>query len=182
MPLPDLTTDEGLLKTSKYVGDLGVTLDKHLTLQKHIKNVCKSASWGIYKIEKIRRLLGKTFTERHVQAFVSSNLSLLSMALVLLESVNSGERSESEKPWRLGFSSLLRSPEFTDSNNARAIDKRLLPSGLLQLPPGLPISHISPLQRIQNSAARLITLCRKHDQISPVLRSLHWLPVHSCIT
>ena len=36
-PLPDFTTEEGTLQTSEYVRDLGVTLDKHLTLQKHIK-------------------------------------------------------------------------------------------------------------------------------------------------
>ena len=47
---------------------------------------------------------------------------------------------------------------------------------------GLPISYLSPLQRIQNTAARMITLTRKHDHISPILRSLHWLPVHSRIT
>ena len=28
-----------------------------------------------------------------------------------------------------------------------------------------------------NSAARLVTLSRKHDHISPVLMELHWLPV-----
>ena len=33
------------------------------------------------------------------------------------------------------------------------------------------------LQRIQNTAARLITLTKKREHISPVLISLHWLPV-----
>ena len=42
---------------------------------------------------------------------------------------------------------------------------------------GLPDYHILPLQRIQNSAARLISRTRKFDRITPVLRSLHWLPV-----
>ena len=34
------------------------------------------------------------------------------------------------------------------------------------------------LQAIQNTAARLITGARRLDHISPVLRQLHWLPVH----
>ena len=34
------------------------------------------------------------------------------------------------------------------------------------------------LQRIQNTAARLIMRKRKHESITPVLISLHWLPVH----
>ncbi len=38
-------------------------------------------------------------------------------------------------------------------------------------------SH-SRLQRIQNAAARLLTGTRSREQISPVLASLHWLPVH----
>jgi hypothetical protein len=38
------------------------------------------------------------------------------------------------------------------------------------------------LQAIQNSAARLITGTRKYDHITPVLRSLHWLPVDKRIT
>ena len=42
---------------------------------------------------------------------------------------------------------------------------------------GLPVEQISRLQRIQNSAARLVMKKRKRDHITPVLRDLHWLPV-----
>ena len=37
------------------------------------------------------------------------------------------------------------------------------------------------LQGIQNAAARLVTGSRKYDHITPVLRSLHWLPIHQRI-
>ncbi len=47
-------------------------------------------------------------------------------------------------------------------------------NGLLS---GVPKCHIEKLQRVQNSAARLITYTRKHDHITPVLYRLHWLPV-----
>ncbi len=33
------------------------------------------------------------------------------------------------------------------------------------------------LQRVQNTAARLVTKTKKYDHISPVLAELHWLPV-----
>ncbi len=46
---------------------------------------------------------------------------------------------------------------------------------------GLPDCTINRLQKIQNSAARLITLTRKYDHITPVLQELHWLPVQSRI-
>ena len=37
---------------------------------------------------------------------------------------------------------------------------------------------MTKLQRVQNTAARLITRKRKYESITPVLISMHWLPVH----
>jgi hypothetical protein len=42
---------------------------------------------------------------------------------------------------------------------------------------GVNASILSKLQRVQNTAARLISRKRKHEHITPVLVSLHWLPV-----
>ena len=42
---------------------------------------------------------------------------------------------------------------------------------------GVPDIHLDKLQRVQNTAARVISLTRKYDHITPVLKSLHWLPV-----
>ena len=42
---------------------------------------------------------------------------------------------------------------------------------------GLSSGSLSRLQRIQNTAARIITRTKKQDHITPVLISLHWLPV-----
>jgi len=36
---------------------------------------------------------------------------------------------------------------------------------------------INRLQRIQNSAARILTNTRKYDHITPILQKLLWLPV-----
>ena len=46
----------------------------------------------------------------------------------------------------------------------------------------LPQSSIDPLHRVQNVAARLITGTETRENITPVLRSLHWLPVKFRIT
>ena len=48
-PFPDLPTSDGALSCSSSVRDLGLTIDNHLTFKQHIKNICKSASFGIYK-------------------------------------------------------------------------------------------------------------------------------------
>ncbi len=41
----------------------------------------------------------------------------------------------------------------------------------------LPSLHINRLQVAQNNAARVVTGARRRDCITPVFRSLHWLPV-----
>ena len=42
---------------------------------------------------------------------------------------------------------------------------------------GLPSYQISKLQRIQNNAARLVTLTSNRSHIKPILHQLHWLPI-----
>ena len=37
--------------------------------------------------------------------------------------------------------------------------------------------NIHRLQKIQNFAARIVTGVRKYDNITPMLKELHWLPV-----
>jgi hypothetical protein len=46
---------------------------------------------------------------------------------------------------------------------------------------GLPKHVLNKLQSIQNAAARLITLSRKYDHITPIMKELHWLPIAECI-
>ena len=46
---------------------------------------------------------------------------------------------------------------------------------------GCSSKSVKALQLVQNAAARVLTRTRKRDHISPVLASLHWLPVKSRI-
>jgi len=46
---------------------------------------------------------------------------------------------------------------------------------------GCPASSINKLQ-IVNSAARVLTRSRKYYHITPILQSLHWLPIKFCIS
>ena len=45
----------------------------------------------------------------------------------------------------------------------------------------MPAVHIKRLQKIQNEAARLVTLTPRREHITPILQSLHWLPVQQRI-
>ncbi len=42
---------------------------------------------------------------------------------------------------------------------------------------GCPASSINKLQIVQSAAARVLTRSRKYDHITPILQSLHWLPI-----
>ena len=46
---------------------------------------------------------------------------------------------------------------------------------------GLPSTDIQKLQRIHNSAARLVVGTKRREHISPILYDLHWLPVRERI-
>ncbi|XP_078142264.1 uncharacterized protein LOC144539871 [Centroberyx gerrardi] len=46
---------------------------------------------------------------------------------------------------------------------------------------GLPASAIRPLQRIQNTAARLVLNQPKFSHVTPLFQSLHWLPISARI-
>jgi len=46
---------------------------------------------------------------------------------------------------------------------------------------GLPDCAINRIQRVQNIAARILTLTPKASHITPVLKDLHWLPIRSRI-
>ena len=41
----------------------------------------------------------------------------------------------------------------------------------------LPSNQLSRLQKIQNTAARILTLSKRSCHITPILKELHWLPV-----
>ncbi len=47
---------------------------------------------------------------------------------------------------------------------------------------GAPSVQINRPQNVQNIAATIVSLVRKHDSITPILRILYWLPVQHRIT
>ena len=46
---------------------------------------------------------------------------------------------------------------------------------------GCPMYLIQKLQKVQNSAARLVLKANKFDHVTPLLRTLHWLPIQARI-
>jgi hypothetical protein len=60
------------IKPSLSVRNLGFTLDSNLTLENHIKGICKRAHFYIQRISRIRRYLDPESTTRLMSAFVLS--------------------------------------------------------------------------------------------------------------
>ena len=58
--------------SSSHVRDLGVVLDKNMTMSQHVSNICRNASFALYNIGKLRAYLDQPSTEKLVHAFVSS--------------------------------------------------------------------------------------------------------------
>ena len=108
--------------------DLGTIVDHHLDLGKHVNNICKSASFAINNIGRIRKYLSQSDCERIIHAFTTSKLDYCNAILY-----------------------------------------------------GLSQAQLDKLQRIQNTAARIVSKTKKAQHITPVLRSLHWLLIHKRI-
>ena len=122
--VPHITIGDADITPATKARNLGVIFDSSMSLNAHISNIVRSASFHIRNIGRIRKYLNPHATEQIVHSFVTSRLDM-------------------------GNSLLF----------------------------GLPQDQIARLQRIQNNAARLVTLTRKRSHITPVLKKLHWLPV-----
>ena len=74
------------------------------------------------------------------------------------------------------FMSIYGSQSSTETCSYAYITSRLDYYNVLLY--GLPKYLINRLQLLQKSAARRVTLTKRQEQITPILRNLHWLPVH----
>jgi hypothetical protein len=77
--------------------------------------------------------------------------------------------------------SISRIHRYLDVDSTKKLVHALVVSRLDYNNALLPKKTVAPLQRVQNAAARVISRPRKHDHISPVLHSLHWLPIQQRI-
>jgi hypothetical protein len=61
-PLP-LEMGSGILQPSAEVKHLGVTFDSHLSMSSHIRNICRSSFFHLWRISKVRRFLDPLTTK-----------------------------------------------------------------------------------------------------------------------
>ena len=78
---PALAIGDALIEPSLSARNLGVTFDRNLLLSDHMAKMCKSASFGLYKIGKLRPYLDRNTTERLVHAYITSRLDFCNSLL-----------------------------------------------------------------------------------------------------
>ena len=121
----DLQFGDTSITTTDKVKNLGVTLDKNLSMEQHISKVIQSSYIQLRNLWHIRKYLNESACKTLVQATIISRLDYCNSLLF-----------------------------------------------------GIPKKLLLRLQRLQNSAARLILKVRRHDHITPSLKKLHWLPIN----
>ena len=72
---PSIYVGETAVEPTSQVRDLGVVLDKHLNMVQHVNNLCRSATFALSKIGKLRKYLDPVSTQKLIQAFVISGLN-----------------------------------------------------------------------------------------------------------
>jgi hypothetical protein len=119
-----LSVGETSIKPTDCMKILGALFDQHLTMEKQINSVIRSAYFQLRMIGMIKHYLDKPMLARIIHALFTSRIDHMNSLLV-----------------------------------------------------SVPSYDINRLQKVQNHAARLLSGARRCDHITPVLKSLHWLPV-----
>ena len=116
------------IRFSDEVKNVGVWLDKNLTMNKHVNNIVSHCYKILRDIRRIRKYLKKEYIERLVHAVVTSRLDYCNCLFVNLSQDN-----------------------------------------------------LYKMQKVQNSAARLVLGRRQRDSATLALRELHWLNIEARI-
>ena len=74
--------------------------------------------------------------------------------------------------------------KFLNTNTTKCAIVSLVTSRLdycYGLPCGITDELLCRLQNVQNNAARVVSVSKKYDRITPILKDLHWLPIRKKI-
>ena len=72
----------------KICTNLGVVFDDHFTLHEYVSSRCRSASFALYKINKIRPYIDKGTTERLVHALLCVILIIVMVSCTVYQTTN----------------------------------------------------------------------------------------------
>ena len=155
-----------------YVRNLGVFNDEQLKLDDHVNKIIKTCFYHLWNIFKIRKYLSIDVTKFLVHALVTSRLDYCNSLLY-------GCKTSSIK--RLKRISYI---SHTISHRRQTYHAKLVDQTHIQRTrPRRKTVFFKPSLRvcIQNYSTHAICKIAKYDNISPVLKQLHWLLVKARI-
>ena len=86
LQIPTITVGNSQVTPSTSVRNLGVIFDPAASMSSQVANICKTASYSLYRIGKVRKYIDNTTCERLVHAFISSRLDYCNSLLAGLPS------------------------------------------------------------------------------------------------
>ena len=116
--------------------------------------------------------IARSTTARNIGAYFDSEMTLSDHISITIRSSYNQIRS------------IAKIRKYLTSESAKKLVHAFITSRLDNLNSlliNLPNHQISRLQKVQNSAARLITRQKMDCHVTPLLKDLHWLPVESRI-
>ncbi len=162
--------------SSSTVKNLGVILDSNLSFENHISHVTKTAFFHLRNIAKLRNMLSVSDAEKLVHAFMTSRLDYCNALLGACPASSINKLQMYIYIWsffRRFYPERLTIGEYI---------KRLILKITEETDRGSAPNTKSQALIVQNAAARVLTRSRKYDHITPILQSLHWLPIKFCIS
>ena len=81
LPLPPFEIDDIQVLPVKKARNLGVVFDEQFTMSNYVSAKCRSASFALHKISKIRPYIDKNTTKKLVHAFVMCHLDICNSLL-----------------------------------------------------------------------------------------------------
>ena len=126
---PNISVGNSRIAPSISARNLGVIFDNHMSLDKQINNICKSAFFHLRNIGSIRNMLTDDACSQLIHSLVTVRIDYCNSLLY-----------------------------------------------------GMPDSTLFRLQKVLNTAARILKKIPKFSHITDILRDLHWLPIRQRIT
>ena len=77
-----LKVGDACVPCSRKARNLGVIFNEHMSMEPHVRSVCRSAKYHLRNISKIRPFLDHSATERVIHAFISCRLDTANSLLI----------------------------------------------------------------------------------------------------
>ena len=137
----------------------------HATSKHKVSEVFPSVSIGESKSNPVAKV-------RNLGVILDKNFTMT-------DHIHHVTKTASHHIWKIGKIRKMLDRKSTETLVHAFVTSRLDYCNSLLI--GLPSHLIKQLQRIQNTAARVVTKTKKFDHVSHIMRDLHWLPVRDRI-